>query len=128
MDTSPLVMDEIDAGAEFLKQLHTYQPVQAACWMREGEDEERYLYVALEGLTNGNFDIAYGEVLRITEAMKDHYLDPFRVKLMTADDSVAKAILQIYSEFPARIPTRLNGRVFAGRGVVELYIYPPIHP
>jgi hypothetical protein len=123
MDTSPLVMDEIDAGAEFLKQLHAYQPVKAACWLREGEDEERYLYVALEGLTEDNFDVAYGEVLRITAAMKEHYLDPFRVKLISKSDPVARAVMDIYRRFPGRIPTRFNGRVFGERAVAEIYIY-----
>jgi hypothetical protein len=124
MDTSPLVMDEIDAGAEFLKQLHSYRPVKAACWLREAEDEERYLYVALDGLTSDNSDVVYGEVLRITGAIKDHYLDPFRVKLISTNDPVAKAIMDIYRRFPGRIQTRFNGRVFAERAVAEVYIYP----
>jgi hypothetical protein len=124
MDTSPLVMEEIGAGAEFLKQLHAFQPVKAACWLREAEYEERYLYAALEELTDDNFDIAYGEVLRITGAMKDHYLDPFRVKLISTSDPVAKAVMDVYRRFPGRIPTRFNGRVFAGRAVAEVYVYP----
>ena len=122
MDTSSLVMDEVDAGAEFLKQLHVYQPVKAACWLHEA-DEECYLYVALEGLTDDNSDTAYGEVLRITQAMKDHYLDPFRVKLIGTSSTVARAVLDIYGRFPGRIPTRFNGRVFAGKAVEEVYIY-----
>lgn len=126
MDTSPLVIDEIEAGAEFLKQLHAYQPVRAACWLREAEDEERYLYAALDGFADDNFDIAYGEVLRITRAMKDHYLDPFRVKLISTSDPVARAIMDVYRRFPGRTPTHWNGRVFAGRAVAEVYIYPEL--
>jgi hypothetical protein len=125
MDTSPLVMDEIDAGKEFLMRLNTYQPVTAACWLREAENEERYLYVALDGLTDDNSDIAYGEVLRITREMKDRYIDPFRVKLIDADHPIATAIQQIHQRYPGRIPTRFNGRVFAGMAVTEVYIYPP---
>jgi hypothetical protein len=64
-------MDEIDAGTEFLKRLNAYRPVKAACWLRKSEDEERYLYVALDGLTVENSDSAYREVLRITAEMKD---------------------------------------------------------
>jgi hypothetical protein len=126
MDPSPLVMDEIDAGAEFLKRLNDCQPVKAACWLRKSEDEERYLYVALDGLTDENSDIAYGEVLRIAGEMKGQYIDPFRVKLISPDHRVAKAILDIYRRYPGRIPTRYNGRVFAGMSVAEVYIYPEI--
>ena len=42
MDTSPLVMEEVDAGAAFLERLHAYRPVKAACWLRvPGADHAR---------------------------------------------------------------------------------------
>lgn len=126
MDPSPLVMDEIDAGAEFIKRLNAYRPVKAACWLRKSEDEERYLYVALDGLTDKNADSAYGEVLRIAGEMKDRYIDPFRVKVISTDHPVAKAILDIYRRYPGRIPTRYNGHAFGGTGVAEVYIYPEV--
>ena len=126
MDTTPLVTDEIDAGREFLLRLDAYAPVVAACWMRGAENEERYLYAALDGLTVDNSDIAYGEVLRIVGQMKDRYLDPFRVKLIGPDHPVAKAILDVYRRYPAPIPTNFGGRVFGSRAAAEVYIYPPL--
>jgi hypothetical protein len=124
MDTSPLVMDEIDAGADFLKRLHAFRPVTAACWLRNSDNEERYLYAGLDGLTVENTDIAYREVLRITQEMTDRYIDPFRVKLISPDHPVAKAIAEIYRKYPRRIRTGFNGRVFAGMAPAEVYIYP----
>jgi hypothetical protein len=126
MDTSPLVIDEIDAGIEFLERLNAYLPVTAACWLRKAENEERYLYAALDGLTVENSGDAYTEVLRITREMKDHYLDPFRVKLISRDDPIAKAVEELYRRYQAPIPTRFNGRVFAGRDVADVYVYPPV--
>jgi hypothetical protein len=126
MDQAPLVMDEIEAGREFIERFHASWPVKAACWLRAAEDGERYLYVALDGLTDANVDAAYGEVLRVAREMKDHYTDPFRVKVIRPDDPVARAVLDLYRRFPARIPTRVNGSVFAGRAVAEAYIYPPL--
>ncbi len=126
MDTSPLVTDEINAGAEFLKQLHNYQPVMAGCWLRETEDEERYLYAVLDGLTDNKTGNAYLEVLRVTQQMKDHYIDPFRVKVIGNDHPIAKALAEHYRRYPGPIPTRPSGRVFAGSGFVEVYIYPPL--
>jgi len=119
-------MDEIDAGREFLKRLDAYRPVMAACWLREEENEERYLHVALDGLTDENTGSAYREVLRVTQEMKDHYMDPFRVKLITQDNPVAKAVMEMYRQYPGRIPSRFNGRIFSGMTVVEAYIYPQI--
>jgi hypothetical protein len=126
MDPPPLVTDEIEAGREFIERLHASWPVKAACWLRAAEDGERYLYVALDGLTEATVNAAYGEVLRVVRAMKDHYIDPFRVKVIRPDDPVARAVLDIYGRFPARIPARFNGSVFAGRAVAEVYLYPPL--
>ncbi len=126
MDPAPLVMCEIDAGEEFIKRLSAYQPVRAACWLRPTEDSERYLYVALEGLTDENIDAGYKEVLRVTREMKDHYIDPFRVRLIRTDHPVAKAILDIYRRFPGPVPTRPGGSSLGGMPVTEAYIYPQL--
>lgn len=126
MDTSPLVTEEIDAGTEFLQLLNDLQPVRAACWLRAEEHEERYLYVALDGLSTDNMDVAYADVLQATGAMKQHYMDPFRVKLIRTSDPIAKAVMDIYKSFPGRIPTRFGGRVFAGMAFSEVYMYPPL--
>ncbi len=125
MDQTPLVSDDIEAGAEFIKRLNASWPVKAACWLRE-EERFRYLYVALDGLTDTNTDEAYGEVLRITQEMKDHYIDPFRVKLIRLDHPVARAVLDIYGRFPGRRPPHADGSSFGGKAVVETYIYPPL--
>lgn len=126
MDPAPLVMDEIEAGREFIERLNASWPVKAACWLRAAEDGERYLYVALEGLTDTNVDAAYMEVLRITGAMKDRYIDPFRVKVVRTDSPVARAVLDLYRRFPGRVLTRFSGLVLAGTAVAEAYIYPPL--
>jgi hypothetical protein len=124
MDQTPLVSDEIDAGAEFIRRLHGYRPVKAAFWLRRAEEGERYLHVALDGLTEHNINDAYVEVLRITQAMKDHYIDPFRVNLVTLDDPVVRAVLDIYRRFPGRVPPRYHGPVLGDVAVAEVYIYP----
>lgn len=124
MGTSSLVVDEIDAGAEFLRRLNPYRPVVAACWLHEDVSQERYLHVALDGLTTENSDAAYLEVARIADEMTDYYIDPFRVKLIRPDQPVAKAVLGVYRRYPGRVPPRSDGSVFAD--AVEVYIYPPV--
>jgi hypothetical protein len=127
MDQTPLVMDEIDSGEAFIKQMNNYSPVVGACWLRPVEDGERYLYVVLRDLTDDNADLAYREVLRIANQLKDReYIDPFRVKIIGLNDPIAKAIADIYRRYPGHIPTRYNGPVFGGQAVAEVYIYPPL--
>jgi hypothetical protein len=64
-------------------------------------------------------------VLRITREMKDHYIDPFRVRVVSPNDAMAKAIMDIYRRFPGRIPPRSNGPVLGGVAIAEVYVYPP---
>jgi hypothetical protein len=126
MDKAPLVMDEIEAGKALVERLNDHFSVIAACWLREGEGGERYLYVALDGLTVPKADLAYGEVIRIAGEMKDHYIDPFRVKIIGPTDPIAKAVTALYRRFPGRTPpTRLNEPIFGVGDVEEMYIYPP---
>ena len=126
MDQAALVMDEIAAGKEFLKQLDAYQPVKAACWLRSDEGGGRYLYVALDGLTEEKKDAAYGEVGRIARAMTDHDIDYFRVRLIGTTDPIAKAVMDIYRRFPGRNPTRFAGSALGNIPLAEVYIYPPV--
>ncbi len=100
----------------------------AAFWLKASDEGVRYLYVVPSGLTDDNFDVAYGEVLRIAGAMSGRYLDPFRVRLIGLHDPLARAALDIYRQYPGRIPTRFNGPVFGGIPVDEVYLYPPPKP
>lgn len=125
MDQAPLVIDEIEAGQEFLKQMNGHRPVLGGAWIRPEDASERYLHVVLDGLTEENKGLAYGEVLRIANQLRDrHYIDPFRVNVMGPAEPVAHAILETYRRYPGRIPARYNGNVLGGQEVAEAYIYP----
>jgi hypothetical protein len=81
MDQSPLVIDQFDAGARFLGEFQKYVPVKAAFWLKESAEGEWILYVASDQITDDNFDVAYGEVLRIAVQMHEPIFDPFHVQL-----------------------------------------------
>ncbi len=66
MDQSPLVMEEINAGAEIVRQFENYEPVKVAFWLKASDDDHRYLFIASDKIDDTNFDIAYGEVLRLS--------------------------------------------------------------
>jgi hypothetical protein len=124
MDQGPLVVSQIDAGTKFLGELQTFIPIQSALWVKEQDDGEWSLYVASDKVTDDNFDVAYGEVLRIVGRMGEPQFDPFQVKLIGADDPLAKAALGVSRQLPGRVATRFDGRVFGGLPVEEVYIYP----
>jgi len=128
MDQDPLVMEQIDAGARFLREFGESIPVRAAFWLKAGEGGQWYLYVASEQVDEGDLGVTYGEVLRAARTMPDPNFDPFRVKLIGADNPLARAASDILRLYTGRMATRLRGRVFGGIFVDEVYIYPATAP
>jgi len=124
MDQGPLVIQQIDAGARFIHEFAKYTSVQAAFWLKATEDNQWFLYVAGDQINDSNFDMAYGEVLRITAKAPDPWLDPFQVKVIGTDDPLAKAVIEIQKKYPGKIPTRYHGHQLGGLSVEEVYIYP----
>lgn len=124
MDQGPLVIQEIDAGEELVRAFDKYEPVKAAFWVKASDEEHRYLYIASDGINDTNFDVAYGEVLRLASKMQSPYLDPFRVKLISAEDPLAKAAVALNERYPGPARTRFGGKSFGGISVDDVYIYP----
>jgi hypothetical protein len=123
MDQGPLVIEQIEAGAKLVDAFHRRTPLQAAFWLKESEDGQWFLHLASDQISDSNFDLAYGEVLRLLGPGPDMWLDPFQVKVTGTDDSVAKAVLAIQQKYPDRLPTRLRNRSLGGVSVDEVYIY-----
>jgi hypothetical protein len=124
MDQGPLVSEQIEAGATFLREFQKNFPVQVAFWLKDSESGERYLYVASEQITDENFDVAYGEVARIWKEIQEPWFDPFKVKVIGDQDPLAKAALEALQRRGGRGPVRLYGQVFGGIAVDEVYVYP----
>jgi len=118
-------MEQIDAGRKFLDEFERCVPVRAAFWLKASEDSGRYLHIASDHITDQNIAVAYGEVLRLGAMIQDPRFDPFQVKLIGVDNPLARAVLDIYQRFPARIPTRVGSMNFGGSSIEGLYIYPP---
>jgi hypothetical protein len=117
-------MQQIDAGAKFVHEFAKYTPLQSAFWLMGTEDNEWYLYVVGDQINDSNFDIAYGEVTRITAKMPDPWLDPMQIKVMGTNKPLAKAVLRIQGQYPGKLPTRYHGPPLGGLSVEEVYIYP----
>ena len=54
MDQVPLVIEEIEAGKEFLDELEKRLPVKAAFWLKADEDSGWYLHVASDQVGDAN--------------------------------------------------------------------------
>jgi hypothetical protein len=124
MDQSPLVIDEKNAGAELVRRLNETVPVAAAFWLKEDEEAPWYLYIASAQIDDETKRSGYGEVLRIAEEMTNADFDPFRVKLVSADDPLAEAACDILRRLPANRPMRLGAQPFGGRFIEGGFLYP----
>jgi hypothetical protein len=124
MDYGPLVTEEIDAGAELVREFNKYAPVEVAFWLKTSDDAFRYLYIASKGIEANSLHLAYREVLRLADQIQSVYFDPFRVKLIGAENPLAKAALEIRKSYPDSRAIPLGGRPFGNIFLDDGYIYP----
>lgn len=124
MDQEPLVSEEKEAGAELVRRFHSFMPVEAAFWIRFVDDRRWTLCIASEQIDDATFDHGYGEILRLTQEMKNPYIDPFQIRLLRGDDPLTKAALAAHRRYPGNIPTRLSDEEFGALAVDGTYIYP----
>lgn len=124
MDKRPLVREQIDAGATFLREFEKYAPVDVAFWYRGDDDSSPRLWVASHEINDENFDLAYGEVVRIAATMRNPNFEGADVKVVNADERLAKASLELMQRYGGKIPAHYHSRAVGGITVGEIYIYP----
>jgi hypothetical protein len=124
MNQGPLVMEEIDAGDKLAREFDKLIRVKVAFWLKASDEDQRYLYLASDQINDTNFDVAYGEVLRLAHTLRLDGLDRFRLKVISEKNPLAQAAVAINSRFPGPRPTRLGGMLFGGVVVDDVYIYP----
>jgi hypothetical protein len=123
MDPSPLVTEQIDAGARFLAELEKTVPVAAAFWLKLPDQDSFNFYVASDRFEPGDRDVARGEALRIAGALRDPDLNSLHMRLIKPTDPLARAALDYQRLYPGKA-VRLRDRVFGNMGIDEVYIYP----
>ena len=121
-----LVNEQIDAGADFVRDFNDYVPVSVACWVVPADSENEFLYIASDDIDDTNFDVAYGEVLRRLRGKRSQWLDPFQIKLINSSDPIAQDALRIRDRYPARLATRYGGTSIGGTSIDGAYIYPAV--
>jgi hypothetical protein len=126
MDEILLVNEQIDAGAEFVRDFNDYLPVSVAFWVISAESNNAYLYVASDDIDDHNFDVAYGEVLRRISTNRSQWLDPFQIKLVSSSDPIALDAIRIRDRYPAPLVTRYGGASLGGTGIEGAWIYPSV--
>jgi len=122
------VIDRIEAGRVLVEQFGATFPVKVAFWLKGSEDQEWTLYIASEAINETDFGRAYGQAVvlsgRLGGRMTGFAFDPYRLRVVSANDPVARAAIEIQKRFPPGMPTRYRGPQLGGIGIEEVYIYP----
>jgi hypothetical protein len=122
------VIPQIEAGARLVNEFDSYAPVRAAFWLKDADQGRWYLYLASEKIDDSNFDLAYGEVIRLTSKSPTPWLDPMQVKVISAESRLAKDVLAVLTHYPAGTPVRYGGALLGGVYVADAYLYPTPAP
>lgn len=123
MAENALVAEHKEAGRKFLMEFTKSFPVDVAFWLRN--DEGRLLlYVASHQITGENIGAAYLDVHQIARRLRDPWLDSMDIRVINSEDRLAKAALQVQSNYGPDVPGRFTGDFFGGVNVEEVYVYP----
>jgi hypothetical protein len=123
-----MVMEERDAGFELVRAFSRYRPVDVAFWLKGADDDRRYLHIASGRVRDEALTEAYTEILRLTQTAELRGVDPFRVKLVNADDPLATAALDFQRRYTEHLMMQVNLGTFGGLNVDELCVYPKPDP
>lgn len=124
MDSGPLVREDIEVGAELVREFDKLEPVTTAFWMKLPDEPKRDLYIAIERLHEIGLFEAYKQVLQLAKNLESGYLDTFRVKLIAADHQLARTAVDIRNRFPSPQATRYGPSMFGDVFADDVYIYP----
>ena len=124
MDQERLTKEQIDLGAEFLREFHKKVPVCVAFWLRKLDSPRWRFYVVSRKVTTKNFAAIYGEVIRVLRPMPvDPDFEQSCITVIGAKDARAKAALEARARHPDARWIRMRDTEFGGERIAEVYIY-----
>jgi len=135
------VTDELDSGRKLVEHLFSNGfDVPLAFWVKETDAGQWFLYLASPVVDHMGPAAAYRVVLPVVENMPELGIDPFAIKVVGVNDSMAAAARDLIrpkvpdSPFAAPNPkpytgmTRFGGSTLGGVSIDGAYIYPPLRP
>lgn len=126
MDQSTLVGDQISDGRRFIERFAADgNPVEAAFWVKTDEDGLLFLYVVSDLVEREGPAVAYRAVNESLKKLGECWVASSEVKVIGANNPIAKDVLAITARYPGRLATRIGARILGSMSVDQVYIYPP---
>jgi hypothetical protein len=125
MDTSTLVMEQIDDGRRLLSRLTDEGiAVRAACWVKPTEEDRWTLYIATPLVEAKGPIGAYRDVYGVLRSLDEAHLTASDIKLVGEHTAVAQEMIDLLQHDLWRRLTRPRCAMLGGVSVDDLYVYP----
>ena len=128
MDQGPLVSEQVEAGAKLLPEFEKYAPLSTAFWLKDSDTGNWQLWLVSPKISDRNFDLGYGEVIRIARTMTYPVIDPMQVYMARGKEKEVKAVLAEQARRGGAHPFRLRQEIAGGAYFEEAYVYPALVP
>lgn len=129
MDKETLGEDIIAPGRRLIEALlEQGVPISAACWLKEDDDYQWFLYVITplvdnDGATKEAYTAIVHALRRIRDSFGIHALD---IKAVGEESELARAIRELHQQKTSSRGFRLGSRRFGGLSIEGAYVYPPL--
>lgn len=125
MDHELLVDEQIEDGKSLIAGLvQDGFDVTVAFWARTSEEGLWFLYIGSASVRAMGLADAYRFVYGALRRLPDARIALSGIKLVDADNPIARSAIEARDRFPARLPIRYNGKKLGNMAIEEAYIYP----
>jgi hypothetical protein len=141
MDQDTLVNEQIDSGKSLIDELNKAGfELQVAFWAKPSDEGQWFLYLSSPYVDEKGPAAAYRLVLSTVRNNPSLRINPFEIKVIGTNDSIAEAAMVVTkrkfpsSPFAVRNPkpepgmTRYGGSTLGGVDIDGAFIYPLLQP
>ena len=125
MDHELLVDNQVEDGRFLITELAESRfDVSIAFWARTSEEGLWYFYIGTTTLRQKTLADAYRVVYGILREIPNTKISIANLKLVVAEDLIARSAIEVRDRFAARVPTHYQGKRLGSLAIEEAYIYP----
>lgn len=125
MDQSTLVSDQVYDSRRFVEKfVADGNPVQAAFWAKQDDEESSYLYVVAELYDREGPLAAARAVQESLRKLGDSSVSSSKIKILGPTNPIAKDLLVILARHTGRRAIRFDDKRLGSMRFEQVYIYP----
>ncbi len=125
MDQELLVDEQVEDGKSLIAGLvEDGFDVSVAFWARTSEEGLWFFYIGSASVRAMSLADAYRVVYRALRRLPEGGVPLSSIKVVDADNPIARSAIEARDRFPARLPMRYHGKRLGSMAIEEAYLYP----